>query len=136
MIVALGLIVLSSASEANGVRLHNDAYYFMKRQFAYLVVLSSASEANAVKLYGQPHYFMARQFVFLGAGLVIVVVTAFFDYHKWREHWMLAVLFYVGVFCLLWAVFLFPEDGPRRISPAKTPQRTVTTKLRLLSIQV
>ena len=93
-----------------------------------LVILSSASEANAVKLYGQPHYFMARQFVFLGAGLVIVVVTAFFDYHKWREHWMLAVLFYVGVFCLLWAVFLFPEVkgshrwipvGPVRLQPGE-----------------
>ena len=36
-LVALGLVVLSSASEANAIRLHNgDPYFFMKRQFAYL----------------------------------------------------------------------------------------------------
>ena len=37
-LVALGLVVLSSASEANAMRLHGDAYFFIKRQFAYLAV--------------------------------------------------------------------------------------------------
>ena len=54
-LVALGLVVLSSASEANGVRLHADAYYFMKRQGIYLVV-----------------------------GVLVAVCAASFDYHKWR----------------------------------------------------
>ena len=55
-LVALGLIVLSSASEANGVRLYHDAYHFLTRQFVYL-----------------------------GAGIVVAVVAAFVDYHFWRD---------------------------------------------------
>ena len=35
-LVTLGLVILSSASEANAMRLHNDAYFFIKRQFMYL----------------------------------------------------------------------------------------------------
>ena len=76
MIVALGLIVLSSASEANAVRLHNDAYFFMKRQFAYLV-----------------------------GGIVIAVATALFDYRKWRDHVFLTWFAYGLVFLMLLAVF-------------------------------
>jgi len=76
IIVALGLVVLSSASEANGVRIHNDAYFFMKRQFAYLV-----------------------------AGVVLAICVAFFDYHKWRDHAWLTWLMYGGVFLALLAVF-------------------------------
>lgn len=76
MIVALGLVVLSSASEANGVRLHNDAYFFMKRQFAYLAV-----------------------------GVVLAVLTAMFDYRKWRDHTWLTYLVFGMVFLMLLAVF-------------------------------
>ena len=35
-LVALGLIVLSSASEANGIRLHKDAYFFITKD-SYVV---------------------------------------------------------------------------------------------------
>ena len=66
-LVALGLVVLSSASEANGIRLHKDAYFFMKRQFIYL-----------------------------GIGIVIAVVAALFDYHGWRDIPGLAWLFYIA----------------------------------------
>lgn len=76
MIVALGLIVLSSASEANGVRLYNDAYFFMKRQFAYLAV-----------------------------GILIAVGTALFDYRKWRDHMFLSWFAFAVVFAMLLAVF-------------------------------
>ncbi len=55
-LVALGLIVLSSASEANGIRLHKDAYFFLKRQSIYL-----------------------------GVGIAVAVFTALFDYHRWRD---------------------------------------------------
>ena len=85
-LVALGLVILSSASEANGVRLHKDAYFFMKRQFAYLVV-----------------------------GVVVAVLVAWFDYRRWRENWFLVVLFYAVVFVLLCAVFGFrPINGSYR----------------------
>lgn len=75
-IVALGLLVLSTASEANGIRLHHDAYFFVKRQFAYL-----------------------------GVGVVIAVATALFDYHKWREYPALTWTFFAVVFVLLLLVF-------------------------------
>ena len=55
-LVALGLIVLCSASQANGIKLHKDAYYFFNRQIVYIA-----------------------------AGVLIAVVTAFVDYRKWRE---------------------------------------------------
>ena len=99
MIVALGLIILSSASEANGIRLHNDAYFFMKRQFAYL-----------------------------GVGVLLAVCVAAVDYRKWRDHEVLAWLFYAVVFCLLLAVFEFKAIngshrwislGPIRLQPSE-----------------
>ena len=55
-LVALGLIVLSSASEANGVRLYHDAYHFLTRQFIFLVV-----------------------------AVVVAVVVSLVDYHYWRQ---------------------------------------------------
>ena len=77
-LVALGLVVLSSASEANAVRLHSDAYYFMKRQFMYLA-----------------------------AGLVVVTLVSLFDYHKWRDYEFLSWFFFAAVMVLLVAVFGF-----------------------------
>ena len=76
VLVALGFVVLSSASEVNGVRLHGDAYYFMKRQFAYL-----------------------------GVGVVLAAVVAAVDYRRWRDTPALAWMFYAIVFLLLIAVF-------------------------------
>lgn len=88
-LVALGLTVLSSASEANGMRLHNDAFFFMKRQFSYLAV-----------------------------GILVAVIVALFDYRHWRNHWSLAVAFYLGVAVLLCLVFMFPPiNGSRRWLP-------------------
>ena len=88
-LVALGLVVLASAGEANAVRLHHDPYYFLKRQFAYL-----------------------------GAGLAVFAATAWFDYRKWRERWGLAAAFYVVVFALLVAVFAFRKiNGSYRWIP-------------------
>ena len=76
MLVALGLIILSSASEANGVRLYNDAYFFMKRQFLYL-----------------------------GAGIVLAVCTTLFDYRRWRDWpWLTGAVFAL-VMLMLAAVF-------------------------------
>ena len=99
MIVALGLIILSSASEANGFRLYGDAYYFLKRQSIYL-----------------------------GAGVILAVAVAAFDYRKWRDHEILAWLFYAGVIALLIAVFGFKAIngshrwislGPIRLQPSE-----------------
>lgn len=84
-LVALGLIVLSSASQANGTRLYNDAYFFLKRQFIYL-----------------------------GAGIVVAVFAALFDYHGWRDIPGLAWFSYIVVAILL--LFVFPQLGGREIN--------------------
>ena len=109
-LVALGLIVLSSASAANAMRLHHgDAYFFIKRQFAYLV-----------------------------AGLVLAAGVALFDYRRWRDHISLAWLFYVAVLVLLVAVFGFKaingshrwiSVGPLRLQPSEFAKLSVVILL-------
>ena len=98
-LVALGLVVLSSASEANGLRLYNDVYYFIKRQAVYL-----------------------------GAGIVLTILAASFDYHKWRDYEFLTWGFFLVVLFLLAAVFGFRAIngshrwlpvGPVRLQPSE-----------------
>ena len=98
-LVALGLVILSSASEANAMRLHNDAYFFIKRQAMYL-----------------------------GVGIVLAVGVALFDYRHWRDQAFLTWLFFAVVMGLLAAVFLFPAIngshrwitvGPLRLQPSE-----------------
>ena len=98
-LVTLGLVILSSASEANAMRLHNDAYFFIKRQFMYL-----------------------------GAGVVLAVLVSLFDYHKWRDWEFLTWAFFVVVMVRLAAVFQFRAIngshrwiavGPVRIQPSE-----------------
>ena len=98
-LVALGLVVLSSASEANALRLHNDVYFFIKRQSMYLCT-----------------------------GVVLAVLVARFDYRKWRECEFLTWLFLLVVLALLVAVFRFNAIngshrwitvGPLRLQPSE-----------------
>ena len=98
-LVALGLVVLFTASQANAVRLHNDAYYFIRRQFEYLA-----------------------------AGLVVATCVSLFDYRKWRDYPVLVWLFFVVVMVLLCAVFGFKAVngshrwialGPIRVQPSE-----------------
>ena len=98
-LVTLGLVILSSASEANAMRLHNDAYFFIKRQFMYL-----------------------------GVGVVLAVAVSLFDYHKWRDWEFLTWAFFAVVMVLLVAVFQFRAIngshrwialGPVRIQPSE-----------------
>jgi len=85
-LVALGLVILSSASEVRGARFYHDSFFFLKRQFLYL-----------------------------GAGVVVAAALAFFDYRKWRDHWSLTAMFGFVVFVALLAVFLFkPIKGSYR----------------------
>lgn len=81
------------------MRLHNDAYFFIKRQFMYL-----------------------------GAGVVLAVLVSLFDYHKWRDWEFLTWAFFVVVMVLLAAVFQFRAIngshrwiavGPVRIQPSE-----------------
>ena len=109
-LVALGLVVLSSASAANAMRLHHgDAYFFIKRQFVYLV-----------------------------AGLLLAAGAALFDYRCWRDHISLAWLFYLVVIVLLVAVFGFRAIngshrwiavGPLRLQPSEFAKLSVVILL-------
>ena len=98
-LVALGLVVLSSASEANAMRLHGDPYFFIKRQFAYLI-----------------------------AGVVLAVAVAMFDYRKWRDTEILTWLFFAVVMVLLVVVLgtraingshRWISVGPLRLQPSE-----------------
>ena len=105
-LVLLGLVVLSSASEANAIRYHNgDAYFFMRRQFEYLA-----------------------------CGIVLVVAVALFDYRKWRDSPWLAWVFYAAVLALLLVVFRFKAIngshrwislGPVRLQPSELAKLAV-----------
>ena len=109
-LVALGLVVLSSASEANSMRLHGgDAYFFIKRQFVYLA-----------------------------AGLVVAVLAAAFDYRWWRDHMLLTWLLAAVVFAMLVGVFGFKavngshrwlSVGPLRLQPSEFAKFTVVIML-------
>ena len=81
-----------------------------------LVVLSSASQANALRLgHGDNLFFMKRQFIYLGAGILVLVGTALFDYRWWREKWFLSALFYLATFVLLLLVFRYKAvNGSQR----------------------
>ncbi|MBR0197566.1 MAG: cell division protein FtsW [Kiritimatiellae bacterium] len=93
-----------------------------------LVVLSSAGGANAVRLHGDQYFFMKRQFLYLGAGLLVAIFMAAFDYRRWKDNWIFSVLFYVAVFALLIFVFKFKavngsqrwiKLGPVNIQPSE-----------------
>lgn len=61
-----------------------------------------------------PYFFWKKQLVFCLIGLVLAVLVARFDYHRWRD-WNLATVLFVFEIALLLAVFFFPEHkGSRR----------------------
>lgn len=80
-----------------------------------LIVLSSASEANAMRLYGDAYYFIKRQSMYLGVGVVLATCIALFDYRRWRDYQWLAYGFAIIIFLSLWCVFGFkPINGSYR----------------------
>lgn len=80
-----------------------------------LVVVSSASEANADRLFSNPYYFTQRQFAYAFAGVLVAIVTSTFNYRNWRDYPWLTWLFFGCVFGLLVLVLFFdPINGSRR----------------------
>ena len=93
-----------------------------------LVVLSSASEANAMRLHGDPYFFMKRQFAYLAVGVVLAVAMAMFDYRKWRDTEILTWIFFSVVMVLLVVVLgtraingshRWISVGPLRLQPSE-----------------
>jgi cell division protein FtsW len=74
-----------------------------------LVVLASASGAYGLYLYNDAWHFIIRQGIWVGVSIAVGVAAYFFDYHKWREMPWLTVLLYLVVVGLMAAVFAFPE---------------------------
>ena len=56
-----------------------------------LVMLFSSSWDFSLSVYGDPMHMFNRQLMWLGVGLVIALVLAFFDYHYWRKYVVLAM---------------------------------------------
>lgn len=89
VLVALGLIVLSSAGTVNGARLMHDQHFFLKRQACYLAV-----------------------------GLVVAFFAARIDYHIWRRTPVLTAGLFMLVMVLVCAVFAWPKvNGSHRWIP-------------------
>ena len=94
-----------------------------------LVILSSASGVNAGRLHGgDVYFFMRRQFVYLAVGLILAVLISCLDYHKWREYEFLTWAFFVLVMVMLVLVFGFRAIngshrwialGPIRVQPSE-----------------
>lgn len=80
-----------------------------------LVVLSSASQANALHIHGNIYYFIERQMIYVGVGLLLGTFFALVDYRFWRRNAVFVWVALAIVVVLLLAVFLYdPVKGSRR----------------------
>ena len=71
-----------------------------------LVVLCSASQPNAVRLHhGNAFAFFLRQLAYVAVGIPVAAIVAKVDYRIWKNHRVLTWLFYGAVFLSLLAVF-------------------------------
>ena len=71
-----------------------------------LVVLCSASQPNSIKWHhGNAFGFFLRQLAFVVFGIVTAAIVAKVDYRIWKNHRALTWVFYGTVFLLLFAVF-------------------------------
>ncbi|MBO7208015.1 MAG: FtsW/RodA/SpoVE family cell cycle protein, partial [Kiritimatiellae bacterium] len=83
-----------------------------------LIVLFSASEIRASLRNHDSLFFVKRQCVFIFTGLVMAVAVAMFDYRNWRNHWGLTATLFVGVVLSLLIVFCYdPIKGSQRWIP-------------------
>ena len=103
-----------------------------------LVVLSSASEANAVRLHDDPYFFIKRQFTYLAIGIAVATATALFDYRRWRDSEFLTWGLFAVVLAMLVAVFGFKAVngshrwivlGPIRVQPSELAKMTTVILL-------
>ena len=54
-----------------------------------------------MRLHGDAYFFIKRQFAYLAVGIVVAVAVAMFDYRKWRDTEVLTWLFFAVVMVLL-----------------------------------
>ena len=71
-----------------------------------LIVLCSASQPNSIKWHhGNAFGFFLRQLMFVGIGFVVAAIVAKVDYRIWKDYRVLTWILYGFVFVLLCAVF-------------------------------
>ena len=86
LLLALGIVMLASASSVKGGDVHNDPSFFLKRQMAWLAV-----------------------------ALIAGVLAASIDYHRWKDYWIpLAVLSAALLVVVLIPHIGFKIGGSRR----------------------
>jgi len=70
-----------------------------------IVVLATAGVTRAESLYGQPNYFLKRQMIFLVMAFAAGLVAARFDYHWYKNKWLMVGMV-GGVVALLLALWI------------------------------
>jgi cell division protein FtsW len=58
-----------------------------------IVMLASASSVKGDDVHKDPNYFLRRQLVYLAAAVGVGVAAASVDYHRWQKHWIPVVVF-------------------------------------------
>ena len=79
------------------------------------VLIASASGANGVRLYGDPHHFIVKQAIALGAALLVFGAAWAFDYRKFKQYPWLTIAMYSVIVVLMVAVLFCPaRNGSHR----------------------
>ena len=80
-----------------------------------IVLVATASGVRGERAYGDPHYFLIRQLIWMTVAGVVGIAASRFDYHWWRDHKYLTVMLFGAVALGLCLVFLCrPINGSHR----------------------
>ena len=66
-----------------------------------LIMLYSASFDFSFNIFGSPTYMFARQVRWLGLGILLAFVFSSFDYHRWRQVIVFAMLGIIGLLAIV-----------------------------------
>lgn len=96
-----------------------------------IVLVATASNVRAQSLYKSPYAFFYKQLIWLVLATVVGFVASRFDYHLWKKHPVLPILFYLAiVFALALVVcpgirmkingsYRWLSLGPIRVQPSE-----------------
>jgi cell division protein FtsW len=96
-----------------------------------IVLVATASNVRAQSIYKSPYAFFYKQLIWLGIATVIGFVASRFDYHLWKKHPILPILFYAAIVIALALVvcpgirklvngsYRWLNLGPLRVQPSE-----------------